>query len=302
MRCPSCDSLSVEQLALRIEGDIVLRRCRSCGLIFHLGFADADVVQNYYAHYYDRPDVLAFNPITDKRYRALIAQFEPYRTAGRILDVGCGSGHLLSVALAHGWEAHGVEVAAGPLEELRKRGIHCFHGELKAARYASGSFDVVHCSEMLEHVLAPAALLGEIGRVLRDGGLLYFTTPNFDSLSRRLLGAKWRVLCREHVLYFTPRVLARTLSRAGFDPVTTTSRNLDPTECRKLFQRRRLPSTSGFQATSIDHLRDRLELNPALRLMKYAVNGLLSATASGDTIIARAVKAPAARSRPEASR
>ncbi len=301
MRCPSCDTPS-DELALRVEGDIVLRRCRSCGLIFHLEFADAAVVQNYYAHYYDRPEALAFNPITDQRYQTLLAQFEPYRTVGRILDVGCGSGHLLAVALAHGWEPHGVEIATGALEELSQRGIHCYHGELRAAAYASDSFDVVHCSEMLEHVMAPAALLAEIGRVLRVGGLLYLTTPNFNSISRRLLGAKWRILCREHVLYFTPRVLTRTLSRAGFDPVITTSRNIDPIECRKLLPYRRHSSPSGYQAANVDQLRTRLELNLGLRLMKRAVNGMLSATASGDTIIARAVKAPAARSRHEASR
>ena len=50
---------------------------------------------------------------------------------------------------------------------------------------------------------------------LRPGGLLYLTTPNMGSLSRRVLGADWSVISRDHVSLHTSRALVALCGKAG---------------------------------------------------------------------------------------
>lgn len=287
-RCPVCKSTSSEFIGQAREG-VTLRKCASCGLAFHNEFSNEAEMLQYYSHYYHE-DNLSFSSITQARFHTLLASFETYRESNRILDIGCGAGHFLKVAIESGWGAYGNEIASGAFEQLSRIGVKPFFGELQSANYPDHFFDVVYCSEVLEHLLDPISLLSESVRILRPGGLLYLTTPNYDSLSRRLLGSKWRVFGKEHICYFTPQVLAGVLGMVGFSKVGVATRNIDPHELRKLFQKRSVETDGGFNAQTTEHLREQLEASRSLRLAKNIVNYLLSATSIGDTIYVRAQK------------
>lgn len=286
--CPVCTVASSEFVLEGHEG-IRLMRCDSCRLVFHNAFTDDAELREYYDDYYDREN-LAFSPITDRRFRDLLRSFESYRQSNQILDVGCGSGHFLKVAIEMGWKAHGTEIASSAFDQLSRLGINSFCGKLESANYAGEFFDVVYCSEVIEHLVEPATLLREIGRIVRPGALLYLTTPNFDSLSRRLLGSKWRVIGKEHICYFTPGSLARAIREAGFHEVAVKTRNTDPHEIRKVLTGKAFEAGTGFQVDATEVLRGHLEARPALRLAKNVVNLILGATGAGDTIVVRAEK------------
>ena len=83
----------------------------------------------------------------------------PWRGQGRYLDVGCGSGGALGVAQALGWQVTGVEVdeAAAEKAGASPREIHV--GDVLAAPFAAGRFDVVTAFHVLEHVPDPVAVL-----------------------------------------------------------------------------------------------------------------------------------------------
>ena len=287
-QCPSCRSLA-SRFAEHVAEGFKIRKCLSCGLAFHTEFSNEEELRDYYTHYY-REDNLAFSPITEARFQSLVSTFEPYRATNHMLDVGCGSGHFLKVAMEKGWGAFGTEIASGAFDQLAKLGINSFCGKLESANYAGEFFDVVYCSEVIEHLLDPTTLLREIARILRPGGLLYLTTPNFNSLSRRLLASKWRVFSKEHICYFTPGSLAGATGDAGFRTVAVNTRNIDPNEIRKAFSRKPVEAGAGFQAAETEELRERIETMPALRLAKNVANLILSATGTGDTIVVWAEK------------
>jgi 2-polyprenyl-3-methyl-5-hydroxy-6-metoxy-1,4-benzoquinol methylase len=266
---------------------IALMRCGSCGLVFHDAFTDEAELREYYDGYYHGEN-LAFSAITDRRFGELLRSFDAYRRSNYILDVGCGSGHFLKVAIEMGWHAHGTEIASSAFEQLSRLGINSFCGKLESANYPDDFFDVVYCSEVIEHLLDPMMLLGEIARILRPGGLLYLTTPNFNSLSRRLLGSRWRVIAKEHICYFTPGSLERALREAGFAKVAIVTRNIDPNEIKRAFSRNSDQGGTGFQTATTEALRHQLETRPALKLAKRAANLVLRTTATGDTIVVRA--------------
>ncbi len=113
-----------------------------------------------------------------------VAQRAPLRGA-RVLDIGCGGG-LLSEALAR----EGAEVTAIDLapELVKVARLHSLESgvsvdyRLQAAEDLAaeqpGSFDVVTCMEMLEHVPDPGAIIAACHRLLKPGGQLFLSTVN----------------------------------------------------------------------------------------------------------------------------
>ncbi|MET0288285.1 MAG: bifunctional 2-polyprenyl-6-hydroxyphenol methylase/3-demethylubiquinol 3-O-methyltransferase UbiG [Pseudoxanthomonas sp.] len=108
------------------------------------------------------------------------------RLAGtRVVDVGCGGG-LLSEALAR----EGAEVTALDLspELIKMANLHRLESGLQIdyrvqavealAEEAAGTFDLVTCMEMLEHVPDPGAVIEACARLLRPGGQLFVSTLN----------------------------------------------------------------------------------------------------------------------------
>jgi len=103
---------------------------------------------------------------------------------GRVLDAGTGQGHV-----AHGLVAMGYEVEAFDIDPSA-----CQHPDLPVAQgdilgglpYDDGRFDLVVANEVIEHMENPFRATREFHRVLRPGGLLLLTTPNYGNIEKRL--------------------------------------------------------------------------------------------------------------------
>lgn len=106
----------------------------------------------------------------------------PHLTPGlRLLDFGCGSGSIsvgLAEAVAPG-EMYGVDMAEGQIELARSIAASqghdnaVFHvGDVTHLEFEDSFFDVAYCSNVLMHVPDTAAVLSEIKRVLKPGGIL----------------------------------------------------------------------------------------------------------------------------------
>lgn len=274
-RCIVCGAASPKPLDAYRRAHLV--RCRECGLVFAGREPSAEeLAANYGA--YSRADY--DSPITRRRYRELLDGFEPYRRTGRILDMGCGIGFFLEEAQARGWEAYGSELEPRAVEIVRGKGLHCAQAPIDAGTFEPGSFDVVTAFEVVEHLGDPLAEAETIARVLRPGGLLYCTTPNFASLSRRALRDRWSVIAYpEHLTYFTPATLRSWLARAGFTPVKLTTTGISLARLQH-----DVASAERPDHCSDEGLREQVESSRALRAAKSAANALLGATRSGDTI------------------
>ena len=125
----------------------------------------------------------------------------------RVVDVGCGGG-VLSEALARaGATVTGIDLAADALvvarEHATEHGLAIDYRDLSAAALAgsaSGSFDVLACMELIEHVPDPVALVQACADLLRPGGLAFFST-----LNRNPKAYAQAVLAAEYVLRLLPR-------------------------------------------------------------------------------------------------
>lgn len=106
-------------------------------------------------------------------------------SVGRVLNVGCGEGDFDAMLRAHCRELVCVDLSATDIAHARARnadtaGIHYAVEDALALSFASGSFDLVCCTEVIEHVRDPVALLRELARVAGHGRTIVLTGPNRD--------------------------------------------------------------------------------------------------------------------------
>jgi 2-polyprenyl-3-methyl-5-hydroxy-6-metoxy-1,4-benzoquinol methylase len=284
--CPVCASPRLRPLRRYAKAHLI--RCAECGLTFSGRYPSDAELAGHYEHY---GHAWVDSPITRRRYAELLDTFEPYRQTNRLLDVGCGAGFFLEEAHKRGWETHGNEFSRHALKLANSRGLSVVFGPIARETYPGASFDVVTSFEVFEHVRDPREQSSLIARLLRPGGLLYCTTPNFNSLSRRILRDRWSVIeYPEHLIYYTPKTIRSWLEREGFSTLSLTSSGISVGRLRDAVRGRRTeaaPHASGDEA-----LRETLERSPVLGRVKDAVNRTLAASGAGDTLKARFTLGP----------
>jgi SAM-dependent methyltransferase len=108
------------------------------------------------------------------------------------LDAGCGDGrHLVAVGRSAG-RLTGLDISERILATARRaleaEGLEADlrQGNLEALPFPDGEFDLVLCTQVIEHLLEPERGAAELARVLRPGGRLVLTTDNSRTLSRVL--------------------------------------------------------------------------------------------------------------------
>jgi ubiquinone/menaquinone biosynthesis C-methylase UbiE len=158
-------------------------------------------IEEYYAHAH--PIV---RWIERHRLRALLELAAP-RAGEALLEVGCGAGHVLQ--RFGGTRRTGVDLSPNMLGRARQR----LKDEAKLMRasadrlpFGDGSYDIVLCTEVLEHTPDPAAVIAELMRVAGAHGRVVVSVPNEVNIDR----AK-RMIRRVPGL----RTLMRTLSDEG---------------------------------------------------------------------------------------
>jgi ubiquinone/menaquinone biosynthesis C-methylase UbiE len=120
------------------------------------------------------------NKYCDNRYLLEIKRY--VRKSDSALDVGCGTGLLLSKLAAK--RRVGVDLSSGLLRQLKKSGldrkIELVQADAESLPFKTGSFEVVYSVNLLEHVPHPEKVVSEGMRVLKKRGKLVLITPNGD--------------------------------------------------------------------------------------------------------------------------
>lgn len=224
--CPACgDPIRARDLCYL--GTPYLR-CTRCGTrVVAARPTEAVLRRHYETEYPNRHGHEAVDAPRGSVFTALLGRLEQRRPPGRLLDVGCGGGHLPQEAARHGWRAVGSDLSSQACRRARgSRALPVVQAESAAIPVGDGRLDAVTFVNVLDHVLDPLGALGEAHRVLAPGGHLVIRVPNaaFHRPWVRLLAALgpvaryygWDGYPVLHLYAFGPGGLRRLVERAGF--------------------------------------------------------------------------------------
>ncbi|MBQ9376721.1 MAG: class I SAM-dependent methyltransferase [Schwartzia sp.] len=135
----------------------------------------------------------------------------------RLLEVGIGSGECLAVALELGFDADAVEIDRETAQRVANLlGIPIWRGDflnyLPEKRYS-----VITMGDVIEHITDPGAALAKARDLLDDRGVLWLSTPNFESAFSRMMkfdDAMW--MTSNHITYFSFRGMEKLIHQYGF--------------------------------------------------------------------------------------
>lgn len=118
------------------------------------------------------------------RIDALVTLASP-KPDERVLEVGCGAGHVLE--RFDGTTRTGIDLSAGMISRIRRRlgkAVRLARGSGDALPFGDATFDIVLCTEVLEHVPDPGAVVTELVRVAGPGGRVVVSIPNEVNIDR----------------------------------------------------------------------------------------------------------------------
>lgn len=170
-------------------------------------------------------DDILYHSGTEKLTAELQREFVPYflHAPGKILEVGCGKGVLLSLLKEAGIAAYGIDLSPSVVDYCRTKGLEAHHADVLSHLRSLNpdSLGGMFCAHVIEHMQPDDAitLLREAYRTLKKGARLIIITPNAKDL--RTTERFW--LDVTHVRPYPEKLLRFLLQREGFIKVKATT-------------------------------------------------------------------------------
>jgi SAM-dependent methyltransferase len=213
--CYRCGG-NVYVVVQRIDKDVSIVKCRSCGLARTYPYPKFDYdSQEKYSDFYIENEAL-FRSFA----RSMLSVIMEHKASGAFLDIGCAVGYLLDEAKAAGFqETAGIELNKGAAEVAGKKGHVVRPEPLEASGFGPEKFDVISFNHVLEHILEFKPFLAKVKDLLTPDGIVYCGAPDYDSFMRRLLGKSWYGWgMPDHVWHFDLKTFASVMQDGGFAP------------------------------------------------------------------------------------
>ena len=239
--CPVCgEERRQDHPVLARFPERTYRRCLRCGMVYMLRLSPPPVeyAEDYFFEFYRRqygktyledfPNLKQAGKIRLRRIRRLLfssdknGEGKKNRTGTpRLLDIGCAYGPFLAAAAEGGFSPLGIDPAEAAVRYVRDRfkipAIAGFFPAPSRREFRDGAFDAVTLWYVIEHLGDAAAAIREIGRLLRPGGVLAFSTPSISGVSsRKSLKSFLEKSPGDHVTLWDPRRLKKALAPYGF--------------------------------------------------------------------------------------
>jgi SAM-dependent methyltransferase len=239
--CPQCGGEA--RLALKVRdinrgiSDVEFEylQCSTCGTLY-LGDVPADLNRYYPAGYYSvaqSEDELARWSVREQYKMELVRRF---KDAGRLIEVGPGSGGFCYLANKAGFQVSAIEMDRRCSEFLArtlKIDVVNSADEADALKNAPAA-DVIAMWHVIEHLVDPWAMVEVAAAKLKRGGILVLSAPNPAAVQLALFGGRWVHLdAPRHLWLIPPAVLERRCEKAGL-----TSRLLTTRDAGSLFWNR----------------------------------------------------------------
>lgn len=148
----------------------------------------------------------------------ILNKIRAYTDGDSLLEVGVGQGHLIAVALEMGYDVTAVEL----IEEEARSTADLFQLPVICGDFLhlaeDRQMDVITMGDVLEHLQRPMEGLKKAAALLKDGGVLWLSTPNFESSFSRMMKTFDPMWSEPyHITYFSRKGLLPLLEQVGFE-------------------------------------------------------------------------------------
>ena len=225
-KCIICNShdIKIHKIDFR---KINISKCNDCDFQFMNPQYTDDYLTEYYSSYTTAEN---FNYVQESLlygHTFYFSLIEKYVNPGKLLDIGCGNGHLLNAAMKRGWSGQGYDVDKESTEITSNRlGVSIYCGDFFSNQF-DNNYDLITMHQVLEHLKDPNKYLEKISSLIKTDGHIFIAVPNIKSLSSKIKHSFERLGLRRknigkyydtnhHVLYFEPKTLKKLLEKHGF--------------------------------------------------------------------------------------
>ena len=228
-KCALCQSKCREKiLEKRIKTYV---KCINCDLIY-LDKIPKDLNDIYGEEYRlgtKEDDQQHFNYRKERFGKERVRDLERYcGSLGclRLLDVGCGNGFFLAAAKSSFGHLAGAEFSKQMREKAHiNTGLEIYDEPLND--FPEKGFDIITAFNVIEHVEKPGCFIESACDLLNNRGYLYLYTPNYDSLSVKVLQGHSPILDVEHLCLFNHAALKKLGEMFDLDIVNIETRGMD---------------------------------------------------------------------------
>jgi len=229
--CPLCGQTGAHEWLSapdRMHGrqqNYTLIRCSACSVVWLSNPPRADQMHHHYTDAYHKL-ISAAGETSPWRWQSRKEELTRYKQSGAILDIGCSSGSFLESLRGESWELYGIEMSAGCAKRAAAAsGANVFVGDILEAPFPRESFDVITCSDVLEHLYEPRQVMARVREWLKPGGIFYIFVPNIDSAEARVFGSYWCGLeLPRHLFHYSPASLRYLAKSMGLEEVSLVTR------------------------------------------------------------------------------
>ena len=203
--------------------------CKQCGNVQQEKYYDEKTLDIYYSKYYrnkgdnvDNDTKSLFDSQINGQGLAIFEFLKSVVNPKKVLEVGCGTGGVLSRYVDLGCEVLGLDFDENYLEYARKKGIPVKNGSLDQLRY-NEKYDLIILCHVLEHIPNPSRFLETLSNHLADEGIIYIEVPSLDNVKNG--GYKYDLLKyyqNAHAIHFTTKSLNLVCKKAGLKPIKMT--------------------------------------------------------------------------------
>ncbi|MDD5356307.1 MAG: class I SAM-dependent methyltransferase [Candidatus Omnitrophica bacterium] len=231
-------------------------RCSVCGTVYvnprlkqkivHDLYSESDYTQYYKIKLLPALEYRK-NVLGIRKYEQIISLLSKKR--GRVLDIGCGLGDILSIFKENKWDVLGIEFNPFAANYAKEQfGVSVVNKSVFDFDEAD-KFDVIMLWGVLEHLYNPRKILAKCHKLLSKEGLLVMEVPSADSLLVRYAEATHKKADRiiegdKHLILFSVASFKGMLEKSGFEVRKLLSNGLDMATIDRLFLENKLSAES----------------------------------------------------------